>query len=112
MHVFDIQAGWIFGYLKESVHDKAGSGPHRIVLVFLGTTYLSCDMTTKKVYNRNGRISELIPISWKYREIMPWTVRNTQSTLHSHTNQYSLAGFAIWNGLVAPAPILYDSGQA
>lgn len=62
MHVFDIQAEWIFDYLKESVLDKAGSDPPRIVLVSLDTTF--SDMTIKKVYNRSERISKLIAMSW------------------------------------------------
>lgn len=83
MHVNDFQAEWIFGYLKEPVHDEAGSSPPRIVLVLLDTTF--SDMTIKKVYNRSGRIFKLIVMSWPYRETLPWTVRNAQSTLHSHT---------------------------
>ena len=75
MHVFDIQAEWIFGYLKESVLDQAESGPPRIVLVLLDTTF--SDMTIKKVCNRSGRISKLIAMSWPYRETLPWAVRNT-----------------------------------
>lgn len=62
MHVFNIQAEWIFDYLKESVLDKAGSGPPRIALVSLDTTF--SDMTIKKVYNRSERISKLIAMSW------------------------------------------------